>query len=346
MIKKDIPKARCIFFCLGLVIFAACNKSAPTPTKKWIVSTVAGSAVQGYQDGNTTQVQFVDPRAIVTDNTGNLFVGDSGNGAIRQVTYAGHVTTYTGNGIGTPIPIFGFINGLVRDNQGNFYTIEYSLIRKVVSPANSSVFAGSVTSGYKDGAGSRAAFNVISNMAMDNHGNIFLPDYDMNNNFHIRKVTPAGAVYTLTLQNDTAYSFNGAYSLCSIAVDATGNIYVTGKSNRLIKKIDSTGNVTIFAGSGEMSLVDGKGKYASFFNILGMTCDASGNVWVSDNCTVRKVTPDGSVTTIAGKGIPGYVDGDNTKALFNTLFGITVDNSGAVFVVDNGNKRVRKLEYK
>jgi sugar lactone lactonase YvrE len=310
---------------------------------------VAGSAIPGYRDGDTTQVQFLDAQPIVTDNNGNLFVGDFGSGAIRQVTYAGHVTTYAGNGMGSPNPTFGFVRGLTRDSQGNFYTVEYNLIRKVVSPANSVILAGSLTTNnYFNGIGTNAAFNQISNMVMDNQGNIFLPDYDRNNNLQIRKVTPGGVVSTLPLQDNTGITSNGIDSQCSIAIDASGNIYVSGYTNHLIKKIDVAGNVTIFAGSVSSGFLDGKGMNATFGSILGMTCDASGNVWVSDsgNCAVREVTPDGSVKTIAGRGIPGYADGDDTKALFNTLFGIAVDNNGVVYVVDNGNSRVRKLEYK
>ena len=112
--------------------------------------------------------------------------------------------------------------------------------------------------------------------------------------------------------------------------------------------MDPAGNVTLLAGTSEVGFKDGKGSVAKFNTILGMTCDASGNLWVSDgdNHAIRKVTPDGTVTTIAGTGVMGYSDGDSTKALFKYPFGITVDNKGVVFVMDNGNNRVRKLEYK
>ena len=94
--------------------------------------------------------------------------------------------------------------------------------------------------------------------------------------------------------------------------------------------------------------VDGKGRAAKFFNIAAMTCDAAGNLWVSDgsNHAIRKVTPDGAVTTIAGLGMAGNTDGDSTKAMFNYPCGITIDNAGTVFVADKSNCRIRKLEYK
>jgi hypothetical protein len=108
------------------------------------------------------------------------------------------------------------------------------------------------------------------------------------------------------------------------------------------------GKVTILAGSGGVGFKDGKGAVAQFNSISAMTCDISGNLWVSDrdNHAIREVTSDGTVTTIAGKGTMGYADGDSTKALFNFPFGITIDKTGVVYIMDTGNNRVRKLEYK
>lgn len=342
---------------MGLTLLAACNKISETEQsniiakKKWIVSTVAGSTTPGFTDGDSTQAQFNNAQGIITDNNGNLFIGDIGNASIRQVTYTGHVTTYAGKNIGNPDPAFGNIYSLVRDNQGNIYTIEYGLIRKIVSPVNSSVFAGSLAVNYLDGTGINAAFNLIGNMAIDNQGNIFLPDYDMQDKFHLRKVTPDGVVSTLALTDNTGFPSNGLpnyHYLYAVAVDATGNIYVTANGNCMIKKIDPSGNVTILAGRGDIGFTDGKGIAAQFNTILGMTCDASGNLWVCDgsNHAIREVTPDGTVTTIAGTGSMGYQDGNAAEALFKYPFGITVDKDGAVFIMDNGNNRVRKLEFK
>jgi ribosomal protein S11 len=353
-----------IFF--GLIfafIFSGCDKHAldnvqpsdainpTTPSKKWIVSTVAGSATAGFKDGDTTQAQFSNAQGIITDNHGNLFVGDQGNASIRQITYSGHVSTFIGKNIGNPEPAFGNIYSLVRDSKGNLYTIEYSLIRKIVSPSVNAVFAGSLSVNYLDGVGTQAAFNVIGNMAIDNQDNIILPDYDNHDKFVLRKVTPNGTVSTFTLNDNTGFSSDGLpnyHYLYAVAVDTSGNIFVTGNGNCLIKKIDKAGNVRVFAGTGGIGFKDGKGTEAQFNTISSMTCDALGNLWVSDsdNHAIRKITPDGVVTTIAGTGQMGYKDGDSTKAQFKFPYGIAVDNTGTLFVMDTGNNRVRKLEYK
>jgi hypothetical protein len=357
MIKKPNLTTRAVFSCLGLILLSACTKLSETEQsdiigkKKWTVSTVAGSATAGFTDGDSTQAQFNNAQGIITDNKGNLFIGDIGNASIRQVTYAGHVSTYTGKNIGNPDPLFGNIYGLVRDNQGNIYDIEYDLIRKIVSPTNNSILAGAMIVNYADGTGANANFHMIANMAIDSQGNIFLPDYDMQDNFRLRKVTPDGVVSTLALTDNTGFPSSGLpnyHYLYSVAVDAAGNIYVTANGNCMIKKIDPSGNVTILAGKGDVGFVDGKGTAAQFNTILGMACDASGNLWVCDgsNHAIRLVTPDGTVTTIAGTGSMGYKDGDAAQALFKFPFGITVDKDGVIFIMDNGNNRVRKLEFK
>jgi sugar lactone lactonase YvrE len=322
----------------------------PVPAKKWIVSTVAGS-IPGFQDGDTTQAQFSYPQGLFADNHGNIWVADEANFAIRQVTYKGHVTTYASRTIGNPNPTYGNMYALIGDTLGNLYTTESNYIRKISSPANSFMWAGALALDYLDGTGTNAHFDMIGNLTMDHNGNIFLPDYDRKDSIHIRKVTPDGVVSTLAMQNNTGYPDNGLsnyHYLYAIAVDPTGNLYVSGNGNCLIKKVDLSGNVSIFAGAGDIGFVDGKGRTAKFFDILGMTCDAAGNLWVcdGDNHAIRKVTPDGNVSTIAGLGRMGNTDGDSTQATFKYPYGITIDNTGTVFVADNGNCRIRKLEYK
>jgi DNA-binding beta-propeller fold protein YncE len=126
-----------------------------------------------------------------------------------------------------------------------------------------------------------------------------------------------------------------------------GNIYVAANSNNIIKKITPQGVATVFAGAGDIGFTDGKGASAKFNLIVGLAIDAFGNLWVADrgNNNIRKITKDGTVTTIAG-GNEGYADGEGAQAQFYSPYGIAVDKNGVVYVSEMGNNRIRKIEYK
>jgi hypothetical protein len=334
--------------------FTACVKSAApnttstkdstshpdsTTPKTWYVSTFAGSGTAGFADG-------IDPQ-------GNLVVGDLGNQRIRKISPTRQVTTWTDDSIANlsltdnTRPVFGNIFGIVVDSKSNIYDIDYSLVRQFSSPATGTIFAGQMLIGYKDSIGTYADFNIIMHLAIDRQDNIYLPDYDMSNVSHIRKITPAGVVSTLSLQDNTGVSGNSTGTLWydyAITVDSTGNIYVGSNGNTMIKKITPQGVVSVFAGS-TMGLLDGKGTAAMFGSVSDMACDAAGDVWVVDgvNSAIREVTPDGTVTTIAGGGGLNFADGPARQAFFHYPSGIAVAKDGTVYVVDNGNNRIRKI---
>jgi NHL repeat len=323
----------------------------PVPSKKWVVSTMAGSGTNGAADGSSGNAQFYYPQNMAMDLKGNLYVGDTYNFSIRKIDATGTVSTYTNQTIGNPSLIFGNIYGIVTDSQGNLFSVEYNIIRKIVSPTNSFLFAGGLEITYRDGQDLNARFNLPANIAIDQYGNMFLPDYDMNYKFQIRKVTPSGLVSSLTLVDNSGFPSDGdpnANYLYSIAVDSSGNIFVSGNGGSVIRKINPFGIVSLFAGQGGLGFTDGKGANAQFNNILGLTADGAGNIWVADgnNHSIRKITPDGTVSTVAGIGSPGFADGDGALAKFNYPNGIVVDKNGVVYVADKLNQRIRKIEYK
>lgn len=130
-----------------------------------------------------------------------------------------------------------------------------------------------------------------------------------------------------------------------IATDVAGNVYVADSYNSAIRKITTDGKVTTLAGNGNLGLVDGNAETAQFYSPSGLAVDAAGNVYVADrgNNAIRKVTPTGTVTTLAGSGDAGYADGTGAAATFNTPRGVAVDANGNVYVADYGNNLIRKI---
>lgn len=122
------------------------------------------------------------------------------------------------------------------------------------------------------------------------------------------------------------------YYSSGIAVDSKGNAFVTGKNTKVIK-ITAAGKAELFAG-GDHNDKDGKGKQAGFSSTDGITIDSSDNLYVADGTRIRKITPDGTVTTVIGQLKTGYVDGNRSTALFTRLKNIAVDNKGNIYVSD------------
>lgn len=203
--------------------------------------------------------------------------------------------------------------------------------------------AGS-TQGSTDGAGTAAQFNNITGIAIDGSGNLYVADQAIHK---IRKVTPAGVVTTFAGStagfNDatgTAAQFNGPYG---VATDAAGNVYVADTLNQKIRKITPAGVVSTLAGS-TAGFNDATGGAAQFSDPQGIAVDAAGNVYVGDssNHKIRKITPAGVVTTLAGS-TQGFNDATGGAAQFNLPFGVTVDGAGNVYVADAGNHKIRKV---
>jgi len=221
---------------------------------------------------------------------------------------------------------------------------------KPLLDANGVLLLAGSTRGYAEGNGAEAKFNRPFKAAVDNAGNVYVAD---TNNHRIRKITPKGMVTTFARSTQgytdgtaTVAKFNDPVG---VAVDGAGNIYVADNSNERIRKITPEGVVTTLAGS-TRGYADGIGAAAKFFWPNGLAVDSAGNVYVADagNHRIRKITPEGVVTTLAGGGATGrgngtHADGTGTEARFNFPRSLAVDRSGNVYVVDFVDHRIRKV---
>jgi len=342
-----------------------------------VVTTLAGLGGlqnQGTADGTGSAARFDWPYGVAADSAGNVYVADSGNNTIRKVSPAGVVTTLAGlapssgsaDGIGSAAR-FDYPTGVAADSAGNAYVADSrNHTIRLVSPAGVvTTLAGLAgSSGSADGTGSAARFS-LSNinygsgacLAVDSAGTMYVADTGNNT---IRKVSPAGVVTTLAGLAGSSGSADGtgsaarfffddgsAYSGGGVAADGAGNVYVADSENHTIRKVSPAGVVTTLAGlAGYFGTADGTGSAAQFRRPLGVAVDSTGTVYVADtgNDTIRKVSPAGVVTTLAGLAFwSGSVDGTGSAARFNYPVGVAVDSAGNVYVADSGNATIRKV---
>jgi streptogramin lyase len=337
------------------------NQTIRKITPAGVVTTLAGAARStGSADGTGAAARFNGPYGVAVDGSGNVYVADNFNNTIRKITPAGVVTTLagtagpTGSADGTGAAArFNSPRGVAVDGSGNVYVADTSnyTIRKVTPAGVVTTLAGTTGSiGSADRTGAAARFNNPFGVSVDGSGNVYVADYS---NSTIRKITPAGVVSTLAGTAGSTGSTDGTgaaarfYNPWGFAVGGSGNVYVADTWNHTIRKITPAGVVSTFAGTALASgSADGTGAAARFNGPVGVAVDGSGNVYVADtnNSTIRKITPAGVVTTLAGTtGLIGSTDGTGAAARFSYPYGVAVDGSGSVYVADTSNYTIRKI---
>jgi sugar lactone lactonase YvrE len=216
------------------------------------VVTIAGTGVQGYQDGPAASAMFWHPEGIAVDASGNLYVADGPNNVIRKITVAtAIVSTYAGTGVAGfnngPVASATFNNpfGLTLNASGNIFVADNqnNVIREInLTTGSVSTYAGSGAQGFSNGAAASASFFNPLACAFDSQGNLYVSDFDNN---AIRKISTSGVVSTYA-GNGTQGSANGVDSLATfnhpigITVDGSGNVYVADERNSLIRQISAT----------------------------------------------------------------------------------------------------------
>jgi kumamolisin len=233
---------------------------------------------------------------------------------------------------------FNHPSDLVADSVGNVYVsdTDNQTIRKITPTGVVTTLAGLAgNSDSTDGTGSAARFNAPTGITVDGAGVLYVADTDNNT---IRKVTPAGVVTTLA---------TGLNRPSDVTADGAGNLFVADTGSNTIRKITPGGVVSTLAGlAGSHGSDDGTGSAARFFTPEGIAVDSSGNLYVADtnNQTIRKISPAGMVSTLAGQaGLSGSSDGAGSAARFQNPSDLAVDSSGNILVADTDNHTIRKI---
>jgi uncharacterized delta-60 repeat protein len=338
-----------------------------------VITTLAGSPGQmGSADGLGATASFRYPEGVAVDSAGNVYVADTFNLTIRRITPDGLVTTFAGmpgvggsaDGTGGNARFSGPV-AVALDASNNVYVSDSFTnfaIRKITPTGTVTTLAGGgrfqtnglPMPGSSDGTGTNASFSFLGALAVDANGTVFVVD---SWNGTIRKITPQGVVTTLAGSAGNPGSVDGTGSDArfnyprGIAVAPSGEIYVSDTGNNTIRKLTQDGIVTTLAGvAGPVGTNDGTGNAARFWQPSSIAVAPSGNLYVGDgNRTIRKVTSDAVVTTIAGvAGVWGSDDGVGSSSRFGgpygpSLLGVTMDGvRDVMFVADTDNHTIRK----
>ncbi len=330
-------------------------------TADGIVSTYAGRLdVQGSRDGPYSDARFNLPNAISASEDGAV-VADSANHTIRKLNFTTRaVSTIAGgpgsfgrrDGRGTEA-LFNYPNGVAIHASGDLYVADSrgNTIRRISPDGTVVQIAGGADDSYVDGPAGTASLNYPFGIAVAPDRTVYFTEQQRHT---VRVLRPDGSVATLAGRENLPGVGNGTgqaalFNLPSgVALDRDGNLYVADTGNHVIRRLNvSTGAVTSFAGFFENpGSADGNGTAARFRFPRGVAIDAEGNVLVADsnNHTIRRISPAGDVTTVAGApGSQGTANGNAGTARFSFPFGIAVDQAGIIYVSDTGNFTIRRI---
>ena len=346
-------------------------------TSAGVITTVAGTGSSGAAgDGGAAVNATLDPYSIAIDTAGNLFITDTTNARVRKISTAGVITTVAGGGPGGSFS-FGGDGGPATsanlnqplsaavDSAGNLYIADQNnfRVRKVSTTGTITTVAGNGTAFSGDGGPATSAqLYFSSGVAVDPAGNLYIGDTD---NHRVRKVSASGVITTLAGNGSVPASTGGApgpapgaggpatsaplYSPIGVALDSAGNVYFSDYATDRVHKVSSAGIITTVAGNGTLgsSGDGGQAVNAQLGAPEGIALDSGGNLYIAETQTrkVRKVSPAGIISTVAGNGVQGYTGdgGPAVNAALNEPIFVAVDSNGGLYIADLFACVVRKV---
>jgi sugar lactone lactonase YvrE len=352
------------FFAALLMTLGAQSALAQAQNFPTVINTVAGSSGDNQP---ATSSPIASPSQAVLDSNGNLFIADTLHNRIRKVDTNGTITTVAGNGTAgfsgdngaATSASLQFPQGVFADATGNLFIADEAnnRIRKVNASGVITTVAGGSTSGFAGDGGpaTSAQLRFPFGVFVDSAGNLFIAD---EGNSRIRKVDTAGTITTIAGNGTVNFSGdNGPATSASLQfpigvfADATGNLFIADQGNNRVRKVNASGVITTVAGTGAGTFSgDNNPATGAQLNVpASVFVDSAGNLFIADqqNAAIRRVDHATQViTTVAGNGTGGFVGdgGPATSAQLNFPSGVFVDSAGNLFIADEFNNRVRKVD--
>lgn len=332
-----------------------------------VVTQIAGTSRPGFSGdgGAATNAQLNGAEVLAMDGAGNLFFFDMGNFRLRRIAPSGTIATVAGNGAmgtsgdGGPAVNAQFNGGfaLAADTMGDVFVAEGSIVRKVSVTGIVTTIAGNGTPGFSGDGGpaTSAQISGVNGLVADLSGDLYLADL---NNYRIRRVTPDGIITTVVGIGQWGCPKDGDAAASApllgptgLAMDRSGNLYITDidwdDELAAVRKVSPDGIITTIAGGGYWGF-GGDGGPATSAQLAGpegVAADFDGNVYIADtfNQRIRKISPSGIITTVAGKGQPGPSTSDGVDAFtadIDTPWRVAVDASGDPLIASNSLQRI------